>query len=118
MSYLIHFNGNHSSKDGRFISGDGDGDGQLNDNANRGKKRFSLGNGSPNENIGTGAALLGLSGLSAAVSAFTYKKGEKFVSGWYAANTLSSLTSGSILLAKGIIDKNKQRSVSVKNAGR
>lgn len=32
MSYLIHFNKNHSSKDGRFISGDGDGDGQLNDN--------------------------------------------------------------------------------------
>ena len=37
MSYLIHFNKNHSSKDGRFVSGDGDGDGQLNDNANRSK---------------------------------------------------------------------------------
>lgn len=37
MSYLMHFNKNHSSKDGRFVSGDGDGDGQVNDRANRGK---------------------------------------------------------------------------------
>lgn len=117
MSYLIHFNKNHSSKDGRFVSGDGDGDGQLNDNANRGKKRFSIGDGTPNENIGTGAALLGLSGISAAISAVTYKQGEKFVSGMYAATAISSLTSGSIYLGKGIIDKNKQKSVSVKNAG-
>lgn len=39
MSYLIHYNKNHSSKDGRFVSGDGDGDGQMNDNANRSKKK-------------------------------------------------------------------------------
>lgn len=39
MDYLIHFNKNHSSKDGRFVSGDGDGDGQVNDNANRSKKK-------------------------------------------------------------------------------
>lgn len=37
MSYLMHFNKNHSSKDGRFVSGDGDGDGQVNDRANRSK---------------------------------------------------------------------------------
>lgn len=38
MSYLIHYNKNHSSKNGRFTSGDGDGDGIANDHANRSKK--------------------------------------------------------------------------------
>ena len=42
MSYLIHYNKNHSSKDGRFVSGDGDGDGQVNDNANRSKRNKNL----------------------------------------------------------------------------
>lgn len=36
-TYLVHFNKNHSSKDGRFTSGDGDGDGIVNDHANRSK---------------------------------------------------------------------------------
>ena len=31
--YLIHYNKNHSPKNGQFISGDGDGDGVANDNA-------------------------------------------------------------------------------------
>lgn len=35
MSYLMHFNRNHSSKNGQFTSGDGDGDGILNDNKNQ-----------------------------------------------------------------------------------
>lgn len=34
-SYLIHFNKNHSSSTGQFISGDGDGDGIVNDHAHR-----------------------------------------------------------------------------------
>lgn len=33
-TYLIHFNQNHSSKNGQFTSGDGDGDGVRNDHAN------------------------------------------------------------------------------------
>lgn len=33
-SYLIHYNKNHSSKNGRFVSGDGDGDGILDDHHN------------------------------------------------------------------------------------
>lgn len=37
--YLVHYNKNHSSKNGQFISGDGDGDGIVNDNANRSKKK-------------------------------------------------------------------------------
>lgn len=42
-SYLIHFNGNHSSKNGQFISGDGDKDGIVDDHAHRSKtvKRYS-----------------------------------------------------------------------------
>lgn len=35
MDYLIHFNGLHSSKNGRFISGDGDGDGLFRDEFNK-----------------------------------------------------------------------------------
>ena len=34
-SYLIHFNKNHSSSTGQFISGDGDGDGIVNDHKNQ-----------------------------------------------------------------------------------
>lgn len=33
--YLIHFNKNHSSSTGQFVSGDGDGDGITNDHAHR-----------------------------------------------------------------------------------
>lgn len=34
MAYLMHFNRNHSRKDGRFVRGDGDGDGKPNDHIN------------------------------------------------------------------------------------
>lgn len=36
--YLIHYNKNHSAKNGQFTSGDGDGDGIANDHAHRSKK--------------------------------------------------------------------------------
>jgi hypothetical protein len=36
--YLVHFNKNHSPKNGQFTSGDGDGDGISNDHAHRSKK--------------------------------------------------------------------------------
>ena len=40
MSYLIHFNKNHSPKNGQFVSGDGDGDGSTNDrNSDANKKK-------------------------------------------------------------------------------
>ena len=35
--YLMHFNKNHSSKNGQFTSGDGDGDGVADDHRNRSK---------------------------------------------------------------------------------
>lgn len=38
-SYLIHFNRNHSSKDGKFVSGDGDGDGITDDHHNYAKNK-------------------------------------------------------------------------------
>lgn len=40
-TYLIHFNKNHSSKNGRFVSGDGDGDGVLDDHHNYSKNKVS-----------------------------------------------------------------------------
>ena len=33
-NYLMHFNGNHSSKNGQFVSGDGDKDGVVDDHHN------------------------------------------------------------------------------------
>ena len=36
--YLVHFNKNHSPKNGQFTSGDGDGDGISDDHAHRSKK--------------------------------------------------------------------------------
>lgn len=38
-SYLIHFNRNHSSKNGQFTSGDGDGDGTRNDHGHRDSRK-------------------------------------------------------------------------------
>ena len=43
-NYLIHYNKNHSSKNGQFVSGDGDGDGIANDHANRGEKKKGFSN--------------------------------------------------------------------------
>lgn len=40
-TYLIHFNQNHSSKNGQFTSGDGDGDGIRNDHAHASKNNKS-----------------------------------------------------------------------------
>jgi hypothetical protein len=45
-TYLIHFNKNHSSKNGRFVSGDGDGDGVINDHHNQSKNRKGVTSGS------------------------------------------------------------------------
>ena len=42
MSYLIHYNKNHSSKNGRFTSGDGDGDGIANDHRNQTKNKKGM----------------------------------------------------------------------------
>ena len=38
MAYLIHYNKNHSAKNGQFISGDGDGDGIVNDHAHKNRE--------------------------------------------------------------------------------
>lgn len=40
-TYLIHFNKNHSSKDGKFTYGDGDGDGITDDHANQRKAKVN-----------------------------------------------------------------------------
>lgn len=40
--YLIHFNGNHSRKNGQFISGDGDNDGVVDDHHNYKRNKQDL----------------------------------------------------------------------------
>ena len=40
--YLVHFNGNHSSKNGQFINGDGDNDGIVDDHHHYSKNKGDL----------------------------------------------------------------------------
>lgn len=40
--YLVHFNGNHSSKNGRFTNGDGDNDGIVDDHHNYSRNKGDL----------------------------------------------------------------------------
>lgn len=42
MAYLVHFNGNHSSKNGQFTYGDGDKDGITDDHHNYSKNKQDL----------------------------------------------------------------------------
>lgn len=55
--YLVHFNKNHSSKNGQFASGDGDGDGIADDHHNYAKNKKGKTSGSDikksNTNQGT-----------------------------------------------------------------
>lgn len=50
-NYLVHFNKNHSSKDGKFTYGDGDGDGIADDHKNQKylKNRWAIKNGYQNK---------------------------------------------------------------------
>ena len=41
-NYLIHFNGNHSSKNGQFVAGDGDKDGIVDDHHNYSRNKGDL----------------------------------------------------------------------------
>ena len=67
-SYLVHFNQNHSAKNGQFISGDGDGDGIVNDHKNQKttttkKKGLSTG---AKVALGVGGAIAGTAAITAA----------------------------------------------------
>lgn len=76
--YLIHYNKNHSAKNGQFTSGDGDGDGISNDHAHRSKK--SAGNNlkstikanKKKKSLGAGLLVSGTvgTGLSAALASY------------------------------------------------
>lgn len=47
--YLIHFNKNHSNKNGQFTSGDGDGDGIRDDHHNYAKNKWAIKRGYQNK---------------------------------------------------------------------
>ena len=83
MDYLIHYNKNHSSKNGQFTSGDGDGDGIANDHAHRSGNSSRRSGGSSNRNssggltaqqkknrriLGSGYAMWGASFLATATT--------------------------------------------------
>ena len=69
--YLIHYNKNHSAKNGQFTSGDGDGDGISNDHAHRSKegkkkglsKKAKVGLAVAGGVLGTAAVVAGAIGL-------------------------------------------------------
>ena len=56
-TYLIHFNQNHSSKNGQFTFGDGDGDGVRNDHANARKNPDNRSSSSRNSGSSKGGSL-------------------------------------------------------------
>ena len=64
MSYLIHFNKNHSSKNGQFVSGDGDSDGVRDDHHNYSKNEVTSPDGK---------------GVSKPLSRYTGEKAEKYL---------------------------------------
>lgn len=72
MAYLIHYNKNHSGKDGRFIRGDGDGDGIANDHAHAGKKDGLLSRIGSSEK--SGAGMRGTNNTGKSVSTPSKKK--------------------------------------------
>lgn len=73
MSYLIHYNKNHSPKNGQFVSGDGDSDGITNDHANRSKSSGS--NKKPSTRNGKNSSLKGIP----KDRIYTTRTGEKVV---------------------------------------
>lgn len=62
MAYLIHYNKNHSKKNGQFVSGDGDSDGIVDDHHNYSKNKVT----SPKN---------GSSGVSKSLKKYTGEKG-------------------------------------------
>lgn len=94
--YLIHYNKNHSAKNGQFTSGDGDGDGISNDHAHRSKKdggrKTSASDHAKNKKIyNSGKALLytslGTSALTIGLSAIADETGSAVARGasWVSA---------------------------------
>lgn len=120
QNYIIHYNKNHSSKNGQFVSGDGDGDGIANDHANRRKEPTHRGTKSMNTKskkyIGSGATMFGAGSTMIAASemvrSFASKKLAKdgkelsvanniLLRGTEAAGTFLSIY-GAVKLASGI----------------
>lgn len=58
-NYLIHFNKNHSAKNGQFVSGDGDGDGIIDDHKNEKKNLPSRAKARRSRNSGIGLMAAG-----------------------------------------------------------
>lgn len=107
--YLVHFNQNHSSKNGQFISGDGDGDGISNDHANQGKKKerkpitqrqAKVMNTNSKKNIKSGAVMLGvatgLAFVSRVSSAIAYETDSNIASGIAFATASSAISLGMV----------------------
>lgn len=80
-NYLIHFNKNHSSSTGQFISGDGDGDGVVNDHKNQ-KSDSSSNRGWKNDAYKTGERIrnTGKKALKSGITKLAIADGLTFVS--------------------------------------
>jgi len=94
-NYLVHFNHNHSRKNGQFTSGDGDGDGVVDDHHNYSKNKVS----GETKSVSTGSKPKKTFKEIRKDMKAAHVKPLKIGLGIYGA------TRGAIRLAKGIEDK-------------
>ena len=88
-TYLVHFNKNHSPKNGQFISGDGDGDGVTDDHHNYKTNKLQVASGVLGVAIGAAKIAIGIKytkkimivggAVKIAISAYNIAKGTGFV---------------------------------------
>lgn len=104
VSYLIHYNKNHSKANGQFVSGDGDGDGISNDHAHKStvkQKRLRI---KGTIKIASGSVALGVGvPLSIYRSIKSHEEGKDFCSKLWAAKAGIGLVFGTSKIVSGFI---------------
>jgi hypothetical protein len=110
MAYLIHFNQNHSSKDGRFVSGDGDGDGIANDHQRQVDKKYNDAKKAAGKKMGIGKGLawgtVGGWGATALLSAIAESSGSDAAAIGSWVTGISSMALGAV--SAGVYDSGRR----------
>ena len=113
-NYLIHYNKNHSSKNGQFVSGDGDGDGITNDHSQRskkntqdGQKHMSLKRARQIRNAGVSMLISGAAFQTLSVAAMNTD--HEAVSYVASAAALPLLTVGAVQTVRGAVSAGKAK---------
>ena len=98
--YLVHFNGNHSKRNGQFVNGDGDNDGIIDDHHNYSRNKKDLSSNSNKSyvhpaDVKDAAELAGTLVKTGANLYFNFSKTGRFIKG----EASSLLNSGGFLKA-------------------